>query len=156
MSEYYITRKGYEKLYLEYLNIDKEIIEANKMMGESVKRDNDLRENPEFMALRVKTMYELPSRKKELWDKYNEAIIIEETEEYRNFDGNTVIKGCKVKLDLGDEICEYQIMGSSEGDLDNDILSCDSPMAQVLLGKRLGETVVMNEMKIRIMEIEKI
>ena len=54
MENYYITKNGYKKLYEDYLNIDKEITEVNKMMGESVKRDNDLRENPEFMELRVR------------------------------------------------------------------------------------------------------
>ena len=96
MENYYITKNGYKKLYEDYLNIDKEITEVNKMMGESVKRDNDLRENPEFMELRVRAMYELPAKKKSLWDKYNSAIIIEETDEYKNFDGNTVIRGCLV------------------------------------------------------------
>ena len=103
MGNYYVTKNGYDKLYENYLNVDNEIIEANRMMGESAKRDNDLRENPEFMGLRVKAMYELPAKKQSLWDKYNSAIIIEETEEYVNFDGNTIIRGCVVKINIDEE-----------------------------------------------------
>lgn len=43
MASYYITRKGYQKLYEDYLNVDNEIAQANIMMGESVKRDNDFK-----------------------------------------------------------------------------------------------------------------
>lgn len=157
MLKYYITKEGYQQLYEDYLNVDNEITDANKMMGESVKRDNDLRENPEFMQLRVKAMYELPTKKRTLWDKYRSAIIIEESEEYLQFDGKTVIRGSKVKLDFdGQDICEYQIKGSDEGDLNNDILSCDAPMAQALLGKQLGTVVVFNGISIEILEIERL
>lgn len=157
MENYYITKNGYKKLYEDYLNIDKEITEVNKMMGESVKRDNDLRENQEFMELRVRAMYELPAKKKSLWDKYNSAIIIEETDEYKNFDGNTVIRGCLVKIDIDEEEeCEYQIKGSDEGDISNDILSCDAPMIQFLLGHKVGETVIFNNMKINILAVERL
>ena len=154
--KYYITRDGYNKLYEEYLNIDNEIMETNKLMGESVKRDNDLRENPEFMELRVKVMYELPAKKKSLWDKWNTAIVIEDTEEYKNFDSTIVIRGCIVKINIDDEECEYQIKGSEEGNIDEDILSCDAPLAQVLLGKKVGEKIVFNDMKIEIFSVERI
>lgn len=157
MAKYYITKAGYQQLYEDYINVDNEINETNRMMGESVKRDNDLRENPEFMELRVKAMYGLPAKKQTLWDKYNSATVIEETEEYLQFDGKTVIRGSKVKLNFDDEdICEYQIKGSDEGDLNNDILSCEAPMAQALLGKHLGSVIEFNGMSIEIMEIERL
>lgn len=157
MDKYYITKAGYQKLYEDYLSVDNEITEANKMMGESVKLDNDLRENPEFMELRVKAMYELPAKKQTLWDKYNSAVIIEETEEYQQFDGKTVIRGSRIKLNFdGKDICEYEIKGSDEGDLSNDILSCDAPMAQALLGSRLGTVVEFNGMHIEILEINRL
>lgn len=154
--KYYITKSGYEKLYAEYLEVDTEIAQTNKMMGESVKRDNDLRENPEFMELRVKVMYELPAKKKSLWDKWNAAIVIEDTEEYKNFDGKTVIRGSVVKINMDDEECEYQIKGTDEGNINEDILSCETPLAQAILGKKVGEKLEFNNMKIEILAVEKI
>ena len=41
-----ISKKGYEKLCEEYQLMDQKIIDAQRKMGESAKRDNDLRENP--------------------------------------------------------------------------------------------------------------
>ena len=116
-----------------------------------------MRENPEFMELRVKAMYELPKKKKGLWNKYNSAIVIEETDEYKNFDGDTVIRGCRVKINInGNEECEYEIKGSEEGDINNNILSCDAPITQVLLGRRRGEKIEFNDMKIEILKVMKV
>lgn len=157
MSDYYITKEGYDKLYQSYLNMDKEIGEVTKMMGESAKRDSDLRENPEFMQLRVKSMYELPQQKQLLLKKYEAAIIIEETAEYKEFDGKTVIRGSKIKINIDeDEICEYTILGTDEGDINNDILSCDAPMVKALLGSKVGTVVEYQGMDIEILEVEKL
>ena len=153
---YFISKKGYEIKYNEFLNVDNEIIETNREMGESAKRDNDLRENQEFMQLRVKAMYELPQKKERLRLCCENAIIIEDMDEFKNFDGTTVIIGSTVKLDFEGDICEYTILGSEEGDIDNGILSCEAPIAQSILGKRKGEEIEFNGCKIVIREIMKL
>ena len=150
---YFISKKGYETKYNEFLNVDNEIIETNREMGESAKRDNDLRENQEFMQLRVKAMYELPQKKERLRLCCENAIIIEDMDEFKNFDGTKVIIGSTVKLDFEGDICEYTILGSEEGDIDNGILSCEAPIAQAILGKQSGEEVEFNVCKIVIKEI---
>ena len=156
MTKEYISRKGYEELYQMYLEIDKEIQDTMRKMGESAKRDNDLRENPEYMQLRVQAMYNLPQKKEELFIRYQNAIIIEDTEEYKNFDGNTVIMGTKVKLMIDGEEEEYKILGNKEGNLNLSILSCEAPIAKAVIQKHLKETVQFNGMEISILSIEKI
>ena len=98
MSNYYVTREGYQKLYDEIGLQDILHDEIEKEMGRSVKRDNDLRENPEYMELRVKAMYGIPAQKRELLLKYQSAVIIEDTPEYINWDGETVIRKCKIVI----------------------------------------------------------
>lgn len=156
MGKEYITRKGYNDLYQKYLEIDSQIQDTMKKMGESAKRDNDLRENPEYMELRVQAMYTLPKQKEEIFIRYQNAIIIEETEEYKNFDGNTVIMGTQVKLMIDGEGEEYKILGNKEGDLNRSILSCEAPIAKAIIQKHLNETVQFNGMNISILSIEKI
>ena len=156
MVKEYISREGYEQLYQEYLEIDKKIQDTIRKMGESAKRDNDLRENPEYMELRVQAMYTLPKQKEELFNRYQNAIIIEETEEYKNFDGNTVIMGTKVKFTIDGEEEEYKILGNKEGNMDLSILSCDAPIAKAVMQKHLKEKVQFNGMEISILSIEKI
>lgn len=156
MNKYYISKDGYKKLENEYFDIDRQIVETNKKMGESVKRDNDLRENPEFMDLRVKAMYELPQKKENLRKKYQEAIIIEELEDYKEFDGTTVIMGSRVELIIDNEICSYIILGTDEGNLNENILSCEAPMAKALCGQKKGDVVIFNNLNITIKNITRI
>ncbi len=152
----YITRKGYEKLYQDFLQMESKIIEAHKKMGESAKRDNDLRENSEYMDLRVQAMYSLPEKRKQLFQRYQTAIIIEETDDYKKFDGTKVIIGSKVQLIFDGYEEEYTILGNEEGNLDEDIISCESPLAQVLIGKKVGETIDFNGISIKIISVKRI
>ena len=150
-----ISKKGYKKLCEELKNVDSEITETQREMGESAKRDNDLRENPEYMELRVKAMYTLPQKKQKLYERAKECKIIEETSEYRNFDGNVIV-GSKVKVICDGEEETYIILGDNEGDLNNNIMSCRAPFAQALLGKYINETLNFNGMIIQIEEITRI
>ncbi len=150
-----ISKKGYKKLCEELKNVDGEIIETQREMGESAKRDNDLRENPEYMELRVKAMYTLPQKKQKLDERVKDCKIIEETNEYKNFDGNVIV-GSKVKVICDGEEETYIILGDNEGNLDNNIISCKAPFAQALLGKHIKEIVNFNGMIIQIEEITRI
>ena len=155
MCIFYITKKGYENLYKEYKNVDMEIKQILKEIGESVKRDNDLRENSEFMQLRVKAMYELPAKKKEIWNQYKKAIIIEEQNKYINFDNKTVILGSVVTMNFSGDIYKYTILGTNEGNIENNILSCEAPISKAILGKKIGDKILFRNETIEILNVEK-
>ena len=156
MGKYYVTRKGYDLLYNEISGMDEEHDNVERKMGESVKRDNDLRENPEYMSLRVQAMYGIPAKKRELIQKFNDAIIIEDTPEYVNWDGLTVIRKCKISMKMDGEIVEYTILGSNEGNIEEDILSCNAPLVEALLNHKVGETISFRNIKIEILGVSKI
>lgn len=151
-----ISKKGYEKLCADYQLMDQKIIDTQRKMGESAKRDNDLRENPEFMELRVKAMYTLPAEKEKLYKRIHNCTIIEECDFFKTFDGSKVIPGSKVVCDIDGEIESLIILGDNESDLDNDIISSTSPMAKALIGKHINEVIELNGMTIVINSIEKI
>lgn len=155
MSNYYVTREGYQKLYDEIGLQDILHDEIEKEMGRSVKRDNDLRENPEYMELRVKAMYAIPAQKRELLLKYQSAVIIEDTPEYINWDGETVIRKCKIVINYDGDEEVYTILGSNEGDFQNGILSCESPLVLALLGKKVGDVIDFNGSIIKIVSVKK-
>lgn len=150
----YLTKKGKEKIYQEYLSIDNEITKTNKEMGDSAKLDNDLRENPEFMALRVKAMYELPQKKEELFATYNEAVVIEEMPEYINFDGSTVIMGSKVVLDYGGNETSFSIYGTNEGSIADGCISENAPLVRAIMGKKVGDIVTFRDIPVKILSVE--
>ena len=156
MKKELISRAGLAKLKAEYAAIEDEIQKTTVEMGESAKRDNDLRENPEFMELRVKAMHTLPAQKDELYWKIFNAVIIEETPEYQEFDGSTVIVGSKVTFSMGGVEKQFTILGSTEGDLKQGIIACDAPIAEALLGKHVDDAFSFNSKTILVKKIEKI
>ena len=156
MEKKMVTRIGYEKLESEIKRIDEEIQKTNIRMGESVKLDNDLRENPEFMDLRYKAMYVLPKQKEELQRVLKNVTIIEDTDEYKNFDGKTVIPCAKVVITIDGDDEEYSILGYGETDIDNGIISYDAPIVQAIMGKHVGDVVSFNGMQIIIKSVTRI
>ena len=156
MKSELISKAGLCKLKEEYERVGVEIQKTLEEMGKSAKRDNDLRENPEFMELRVKAMHTLPSQKEKILWRIKEAVIIEETPEYQNFDGSIVIVGSVVTFIMDGVEERFTILGSGEGDFDNDIIAYDAPLAQAILGKKLGDVVTFNSRTIVIKKIERI
>ncbi len=151
-----ISRAGLEKLKAEYEAIDAEIQRTINEMGESAKRDNDLRENPEFMELRVKAMHELPAKKENLRCRIQDAVVIEETREYKEFDGTTVIPGTSVTFTMEGAEKKFTILGCKEDDFKNGILACDAPLAEAMIGKHVGDKFSFNSRAIVIKNVEKI
>ncbi len=73
----------------------------------------------------------------------------------------TVVVGIKVKVldeEYGDEF-EYRVVGSTEADPANGKISDESPVGKALLGKKLGDSVVVEapggEFTLKIIEISK-
>lgn len=156
MDAIYISRAGYKKLYEQYLQIDAKIAEVYQKMGESAQEDQDLMDNSEFQNLRVEAMYNLPRKKSAIYQKYKKAIIIEDTDEYKNFDGQTVILGTEVKLLYGGSEEVFKILGHDEGDYRFNILSCDAPLAERILKKKVGCRTDFNGIEICILSVNKI
>lgn len=152
----YYTKEGYEKLINDYYSLDDSYRETTLAMGISDAMDSDLRENSEYMLLRVKAMYTIPNQKKELSQKIRNAIIIEDTDEYKNWDGLTVIRKCCTSLSVDNYDVDYVILGENEGDIENNILSCEAPFALSILGHKVGDTVIFNGMSIKIKNVQKI
>ena len=73
----------------------------------------------------------------------------------------SVVVGVKVKVldeEYGDE-CEYRVVGSTEADPRNGKISDESPVGKALLGKKIGEEVIVEapggEFKLKILSISK-
>ncbi len=153
---FYVSRKGEQALLAEYYGIDDEYKATTRAMGVSDSLDSDLRENAEFMELRVKAMYTLPNKKRELYEKIKNRVIIEDTDEYKNFDGKTVIMCSEVKMCIDGEIETYTILGTNEGNIRENILSENAPMVQAIMHHKVGEVVDFNDMSIEILEVKRI
>ncbi len=153
-DKFYMTQEGYEavKKQLEYLQTVKraEIVER---IAEA-RSHGDLSENAEYDAARNEQAAN-EGEIAELDYKVKNAVIIEETE-----DNSVVHIGSKVTVhdfDLDEDVL-YTIMGTTEVDPMNNVISNESPVGQALLRHKKGETVTIKapngEYKLKILKIE--
>lgn len=136
-KKYPMTAKGKQKLEaeLENLKLKKrpEIIERIKI----ARGFGDLSENSEYTSAKDEQSV-VESRISEIQTMLQYADVVDVTE----VDSNEVSVGKKVTFQEADEEPEtYQIVGAAESDPTSGKISNDSPIAQSLLGKKVGETV---------------
>lgn len=141
-NAYYVTRKGLGLLTKKQKDMTEDLENSTRAMGHSASLDNDLRENPEFMQLRTKVTYELPSKIAELDDIIRLARLINESEYIQSKDFHEVLPGMEVELEAEDgEVRIHSILGYGEGDPDKGIVSYLSPVGKSLLHKEVGDEV---------------
>lgn len=98
----------------------------------------DLSENAEYdEAMNAQAIME--ARIAKLEAELKDAVVLDENE----ISTEIVKTGLRVRLydvDMEEEV-EYKILGKSQSDPDNGIISDQSPVGRALIGKALGETV---------------
>ena len=141
MEEVILSKEGLEQLKeeLEYLKLTKrpEIIERIKF----ARGLGDLSENAEYDAAKNEQA-QIEGKILEIEDKLKRATIIDES----NRQEGVVTIGSIVTVfdqDVNEEVV-YQITGTTEADIDSEPMkiSNESPVGRALLGKKVGEDVV--------------
>jgi transcription elongation factor GreA len=99
----------------------------------------DLSENSEYDEAKNE-QGKLYSRMAEVEDILANYELIDENE----FDAGTIHPGCVVKVSSTEMNCEleYKIVGSQEADPMNGRISEESPFGRALMGKRIGDQIV--------------
>ena len=136
-DEVFLTKEGKEELEkkLKYLTLTKraEITERIKTAREF----GDLSENAEYDAAKNEQAM-LEGEILEIETKLKHAVIIKDTDKK-----DTVSLGSKVDFVTEDgEEYSYEIVGTTEADVENNSISNESPLGNALLGKRAGESAV--------------
>ena len=141
MEEIFLTPEGLEdtKKELERLKTV-ERINVAKMIGEA-KSYGDLSENSEYDAAKTKEA-QLELKILELENRIKNAKIISKD----SLNTKVVGVGSKVTLfdDEFDEEVVYTLMGSTDSDPVNGIISNSSPLGAAILGQKVGATVTVN------------
>ena len=116
----------------------------------------DLSENSEYDEAKNEQA-KIEARIVEIEAMLNNVEIIEDVKGK----AKTVVIGVTVKvldMEYGDE-SEYRVVGSTEADPRSGKISDESPVGRALLGKKLGDEVIVEapggEFKIKILEISK-
>ena len=137
-EEVILTKEGKEELEkrLEYLKLQKraEITERIKTAREF----GDLSENAEYDAAKNEQAM-IEGEIIEIENKLNHVVIIKDDQVKKG----TVSLGSKVDFveDGSDEVLSYEIVGTTEADVEAGRISNESPIGNALLGRKAGETI---------------
>ena len=138
MSDFLITKEGLAKLRAEISNL-KNVQRPAIIEAVAEARDHgDLKENAEYHAAREKQgMIEA------LIADYENKLGRAKEVDLSTFSGSVIRFGAKVKLENLDneKIVTYQIVSEYESNLENGLISDQSPVARALLGKEEGDDV---------------
>lgn len=131
-----ITERGLKKLKDELMELKttkrKEL--AVRLRGAIAM--GDLSENFDYKDAKDQQVF-LESRIKELGEMINSARVV-----LKNESSNVVQLGSNVVLKDGKEEFSYEIAGATEADPIKGRLSIDSPIGQTLIGKKVGDVVI--------------
>jgi transcription elongation factor GreA len=135
-----MTPQGASKLRDELSRLKEERPKISREIGVA-REHGDLKENAEYHAAKDRQGM-IEARIKDIEDKLARAEIIDPTK----LSGDRVRFGATVKvtnLDT-DEETSYQIVGADEADINSGTISISAPLARALIGKSIGDEIVIN------------
>ncbi len=138
MSSIPVTAEGKRKLHRDLDELQARVPVITKAIAEA-REKGDLRENGEYHAAREE-LGMVNARISDLKGKLSSAVVVDESQ----IDTSKVAFGAKVTLQFTKDksVEDWFLVGAGEDDaLDNKIL-CSSPMGQALIGKKIGDKVV--------------
>lgn len=139
MSERFpMTRAGYNKIKAEVEELQNEKMPEVEKRIATARAEGDLSENAEYHGAR-ETQGMLQAKINLLRDKLAHAIIMDGAKTSKDevtFGSTVVVKD----LDFGDEE-EFTLVGAGEEDYDTGRINISSPLAQGLVGKKVGDRV---------------
>ena len=135
-----MTPGGAQKLRDELARLKEERPRISREIGVA-REHGDLSENAEYHAAKERQGL-VEARIKDIEDKLSRAEVIDPTK----LSGDRVRFGAKVTLTNldTDEESTYQIVGADEADINQGLISISAPLARALIGKTLGDEVVVN------------
>ncbi|MBI4414954.1 MAG: transcription elongation factor GreA [Candidatus Kerfeldbacteria bacterium] len=138
MTGYYLTQQGLEKLQQELRELKNVKRREVADRIQQAKELGDLSENAEYVEAKTEQAF-TEGRIVEVENTLRNAIVIDESKK-----GDTITVGSTIAVKIEGKDIEYSIVGSNEADPANGKISNESPLGKAFLGKKVGETVVIN------------
>ena len=135
-----MTVEGAAKLREELTHLKRVVRPSVTRSIAEAREHGDLRENAEYHAAKEQQGF-TEGRIQEIEAKLSDAQVIDIT---KISPSGKIVFGCTVTLlehDSHEEV-RYKIVGEDEADIKEDKISVLSPMARAMVGKSLGDTVV--------------
>ena len=149
-----MTLLGYDNLKKELKQLTTKDRPAVINAISTAREHGDLKENAEYHAAKEQQGF-IEGRIQELNAKLALANVID----IAKFSGDKIVFGATVSfVDVDtDEESNYQIVGADEADLQQNKISISSPIARALIGKSVGDTLIVTipkgKIEIEILEV---
>ncbi len=154
MGETYLTRAGYEKLKTDLERLYKFKAELSKEIGEAMEQ-GDLKENAGYIASKERQA-EVLRRITEIDSKLKSARLVETLKVKK--DEARIGATVTMKEESSGEEFVYTLVSSDESDPSAGKISVESPMAQGILGSKVGKHIKIalpaGEKKFHILKVE--
>ena len=154
----FLTKNGLKDLQNELKKIVDVDLPSTLISLNIAREEGDLRENAAYQtAMKVKD--ELTTRQQELEEILKNYEIIEEEDPKSTNKSKIIQLGTNLTIEYVDTKATFslQIVGSSESDILANKISNDSPIAEALLGRKVGDTVSFRspsgKLSVKILEI---
>jgi len=155
MKKYQMTYDGVKALEDELEDLK---VNARKEVAQKIKEareQGDLSENAEYDAAKEEQR-EIEARIEQLENILKNAEVVDASDTTKD---NSISLGCTVKLydeEFKEEV-EYKIVGSTEANIDKNMISNESPVGKALIGRKEKEEIVVEtnagELKFKILKI---
>lgn len=149
-KKFFLTEEGLERIKKEYSDLKK--LKLSKTTGESPKILHSEELNPEYLSFQEDLNF-LETRIIEL-----EHILknVELIKGYRKERKNVIDLGAKVLVNVDGQSDEFEIVGTLEANPAIGKISNESPVGRALLGRKVGDEVVVSSPIKTIYKIKKV
>ena len=151
--EYLLRVEDVEKLKEKLIKLEEEATSISSEIKQSISEDRDFLNSDRYKILKTRLKAGIPHDKEKIENKLRNAKIVEDTAFY--FDGVTVSVFTKVTLDYEGDIEQYSILPVVKDKINDNIISSEAPIAKLILGKKVGDSVVQNGINVKIINVEK-
>ncbi|HEY4673016.1 MAG TPA: GreA/GreB family elongation factor [Nitrososphaerales archaeon] len=155
MEDEYMTRQGYEKLKAKKAELEQKLYEAGQAAGEAAGLSCDWHDNPGY-DMAVEEMRMLAAQIAEVDTQLRRAKLIEEVQSSSL--PEEVGIGCRVTVEIDNEEEVYFIGGTADSNPDQGVISYKSPLAQAILGSKVGDIRSVEKpshFEVKVLKIEK-
>lgn len=130
-----VTKEGHLKLKEELEELKKRRPEIAQKIR-AAREQGDLSENAAYKSAREEQSF-IEGRIEELEEILKQAKVVE-----HEGGCEKIGVGCRVKAHSADQTQEFHLVGVLEADPGRGKISCESPLGRKLVGKRVGDKIV--------------
>ncbi len=159
-DKFYVTQEGYNELVNEHENLIHKVRQEVIEELQEARAQGDLSENADYDAARERQA-QVEGRIRELEAMIKNAEIITESDGKKKASKKATVKlGSIVTIeDLSDnQVNTFSIVGTIEADPFNGKLSNTTPLAEVIMDKKVGDVVTVSRVEepydVKILEIK--